>query len=196
MIGLAARPGTAVEPTWSTPSASGPSAAPIQAARPRTAPARWGRRRPSAPPGRPHRQRLGPGPTAADGPPRRSSGLAMRSGHGGGMELGRQLGSGWRVTSSRPLGGMPQAASGPRSGHGSAPWRARPARPVRQVVQGCDRQFRELARAFEPHLLFTRQARFVHGVLARAVLAARVGPVVQPVRSCSGESRRVGRRLE
>jgi hypothetical protein len=35
--------------------------------------------------------------------------------------------------------------------------------------------------------LFTRQARIVHGVLARAVLAAQVGGVVQPVRSCRAE---------
>jgi hypothetical protein len=33
----------------------------------------------------------------------------------------------------------------------------------------------------------TRQARIVHGVLARAVLAAQVGGVVQPVRSCRAE---------
>jgi hypothetical protein len=33
-------------------------------------------------------------------------------------------------------------------------------------------------------LLFTRQARTVHGVLLSAVLAAQVGWVVQPVRSC------------
>ena len=51
------------------------------------------------------------------------------------LGLGRQLGRGWRVTSSRPLGGMPQAASGTRPGHGSAPWRARPAGPARQVLQ-------------------------------------------------------------
>ena len=35
--------------------------------------------------------------------------------------------------------------------------------------------------------LFTRQQRIVHGVLASAVLAAQVGGVVQPVRSCGAE---------
>jgi hypothetical protein len=38
-----------------------------------------------------------------------------------------------------------------------------------------------------PNLLFTRQQRTVHGVLARAVLAAHVGGVVQPVRSGRAE---------
>jgi hypothetical protein len=36
-------------------------------------------------------------------------------------------------------------------------------------------------------LLVTSQERIVHGVLARAVLAAQVGCVVQPVRSWSAE---------
>jgi len=38
-----------------------------------------------------------------------------------------------------------------------------------------------------PNLLFTRQPRIVHGVLAGAVLAAQVGWVVQPVRFCRVE---------
>jgi hypothetical protein len=38
-----------------------------------------------------------------------------------------------------------------------------------------------------PNLLFTRQPRSVHGVLARAVLTAQVGWVVQPVRSRGAE---------
>jgi hypothetical protein len=42
-----------------------------------------------------------------------------------------------------------------------------------------------------PNLLFTRQQRIVHGVLARAVLAAQVGCGVQPVRSRSTEQRQV-----
>jgi hypothetical protein len=42
-----------------------------------------------------------------------------------------------------------------------------------------------------PNLLFTRQERIVRRVLGRAVLAAQVGGVVQPVRSCDAESRLV-----
>jgi hypothetical protein len=38
-----------------------------------------------------------------------------------------------------------------------------------------------------PNLLFTRQERIVHGMLASAVLAAQVGWLVQPVRSCRAE---------
>jgi hypothetical protein len=50
-----------------------------------------------------------------------------------------------------------------------------------------DGQLAELAGDSNPNLLFTRQARIVHGVLARAVLAAHVGSLVQPVRSCEAE---------
>ena len=38
--------------------------------------------------------------------------------------------------------------------------------------------------------LFTRQPRIVHGVLARVLLAAQVGWVVQAVRSCRADSAR------
>jgi hypothetical protein len=43
-----------------------------------------------------------------------------------------------------------------------------------------------------PDPLFTRQARIVQGVLARAVLAAQLGGVVQLVRSCRTEWRQMG----
>jgi hypothetical protein len=38
-----------------------------------------------------------------------------------------------------------------------------------------------------PNLLFTRQERIVHGVLARALLAAQVRRVVQLICSCRAE---------
>jgi hypothetical protein len=41
------------------------------------------------------------------------------------------------------------------------------------------------------NLLFTRQERIVHGVLARTVLAAHIRCAVQPVRSCPDEWRQV-----
>lgn len=49
-----------------------------------------------------------------------------------------------------------------------------------------DGQLAELA-GDEPNLLLQEQERIVHRVLARAVLAAHVGWVVQPVRSCRVE---------
>jgi hypothetical protein len=48
-------------------------------------------------------------------------------------------------------------------------------------------QFLELAGTRTPNLLFTRQERIVHLVLARALLAAQVGWAIQPLRSCRAE---------
>jgi hypothetical protein len=49
--------------------------------------------------------------------------------------------------------------------------------------QACDLRIWSPGRTRTCNLLFTRQQRIVHGVLSRVLLAARVGWVVQSVRS-------------
>jgi hypothetical protein len=52
------------------------------------------------------------------------------------------------------------------------------------LLQACNLRLSELAGDSNPHLLVTRQRATVRGVLACVVLAAQVGWVVRPVRSC------------
>jgi hypothetical protein len=66
--------------------------------------------------------------------------------------------------------------------------RVRAARRRRLSVcrEGCHDQLNDSA-CWTRSLLFTRQPRVVQGVLAGALLAAQVGWVVQPARSCGAE---------
>ena len=62
------------------------------------------------------------------------------------------------------------------------------ARQAKQVLQACDLRLMGAGGGTRtPNLLFTRQQRIVHRVLASVVLAAQVERVVQPVWSCQAE---------